>query len=227
MRIAIFAQVSSTHLDKLISWDELREMNGHSQDDHTVPRISESEYTLEERHDVFTRVQLLELSENGQYLPVEVVQNNADDIGAFQLHQGLQRRISISMTHSLTEGLPWDDLKALRIGGIHLIDSSGHIADLGSTTPDIPLKQIQEPMIRDNADGTSNITIVGQWDSSCHQRAISDTSCPLLGCHLIPTRESHDIFYRTATSNSASIICSSSVNVQILLEPNANYSFHR
>ncbi|KEF63366.1 kinesin family member 1/13/14 [Exophiala aquamarina CBS 119918] len=174
MKIAIFAQVSSTHLDKLISWDELREMNGHFQDEHAGARISDSEYNLEERHDVFARVQVLELAENGQYLPVEVVQNNADDIGAFQLHQGLQRRISVSMTHSFTEGLPWDDVKALRIGGVHLIDSSGRVADLGSTTPDIPLKRIQEPMIRDNADGTSNITIVGQWDSSLHKSLLLD-----------------------------------------------------
>lgn len=174
MKIAIFAQVSSIHLDKLISWDELREMNEKPPDQRPAPRLPESEYNIEERHDVFAKVQILELAENGQYMPVEVVQINADDHGAFQLHQGLQRRISVNLTHVLTEALPWDDLKALRVGEVHLIDSSGRVADIGSVTPDIPLKQIQEPMIKDNADGTSNITIIGQWDSSLHKSLLLD-----------------------------------------------------
>ncbi|OAG40094.1 hypothetical protein AYO21_05775 [Fonsecaea monophora] len=174
LKIAIFAQVSSTHLDKLISWDELREMNEHPPDQQPSHRLPESEYSMEERHDVFAKVQILELAENGLYMPVEVIHNSPNDIGAFQLHQGLQRRISINLTHVLTEGLPWDDLKSLRVGEVHQLDSSGRITDIASVTPDIPLKQIQEPMIKDNADGTSNITIVGQWDSSLHKTLLLD-----------------------------------------------------
>ncbi|KAK5555705.1 hypothetical protein LTR46_006146 [Exophiala xenobiotica] len=174
LKIAIFAQVSSTHLDKLVSWDELREMDEQPADHETAHRLPESEYSIEERHDVFAKVQMLELAENGQYMPVEVLQTSADDNGAFQLHQGLQRRISITLTHCFTESLPWDDLNSLRIGEVHLIDSSGRVADIGSVTPDIALKQIQEPMIRDNADGTSNITVIGQWDSSLHKSLLLD-----------------------------------------------------
>ena len=174
LKIAIFAQVSSTHLDKLISWDELREMNEQPLDLQPAHRISEAEYSLEERYDVFAKVQVLELAETGLYSPVEVVQSDPNDKGAFQLHQGLQRRIAVNLTHVLTEGLPWDDLKNLRVGEVHLINASGHVADIGSVTPDIPLKQIQEPMIKDNADGTSNITIIGQWDSSLHKSLLLD-----------------------------------------------------
>ncbi|KIW41903.1 uncharacterized protein PV06_05499 [Exophiala oligosperma] len=174
LKIAIFAQVTSTHLDKLMSWDELREMNEIPPDHQAAPRLPESEYNVEERHDVFAKVQMLELAENGQYMPVEVLQTSADDNGAFQLHQGLQRRISITLTHCFTESLPWDDLNGLRIGEVHLVDSSGRIADITSVTPDIALKQIQEPMIKDNADGTSNITVIGQWDSSLHKSLLLD-----------------------------------------------------
>ncbi|EXJ77891.1 kinesin family member 1/13/14 [Capronia epimyces CBS 606.96] len=174
LRLAILAQVSSTHLDKLVSWDELREMNEQPPQQQGSHRLAETEYNVEEHHDVFAKVQILELAENGQYLPVEVLQNSADDRGAFQLHQGLQRRVLVTLTHSLTEGLPWDDIKAFRVGEVHLIDSSGRIADIGSITPDIPVKQTQEPMIKDNADGTSNITIIGQWDSSLHKSLLLD-----------------------------------------------------
>jgi kinesin family member 1 len=174
LKIAIFAQVTSTHLDKLTSWDELREMMETPQDRQPAHRVPESEFNSEERHDVFVKVQFLELAENGQYMPVEVVQPTADDEGIHQLHQGLQRRISITLIQSHPESLPWDDLKSLRVGEIHLIDSSGRIADIGSLTPDLPLKQIQEPMIKDNADGTSTVTIVGQWDSSLHKSLLLD-----------------------------------------------------
>ena len=174
LRVSIYAQITSMHLDKLISWDEIRESAEKPSDGPVAPRLPESEYQREERHDIFAKIQVLELAENGQYLPVEVVQANAEDEGVHQLHQGLQRRIMVSMTHSFTESLPWDDLKALRVGDIHLIDSSGRIADLDSVSPDVRLKQTQEPMIRDNADGTSNITIVGQWDSSLHKSLLLD-----------------------------------------------------
>lgn len=174
LRIALFAHATSMHLDKLTSWDELREMMDRPMVQPEAHRLPESEYNPEERHDVFVKVQILELAENGQYMPVEALQSSALDNGVYQLHQGLQRRILVSMTHSLTESLPWDDLKSLRVGQVHLIDSSGRLADMNSTTPDINLKQIQEPMIRDNADGTSSITIIGQWNSSLHKSLLLD-----------------------------------------------------
>lgn len=174
LKVSIYAQITSMHLDKMISWDEIRESAEKPSDAPVAPRLPESEYQLEERHDIFAKIQVLELAENGEYLPVEVVQANAEDEGVYQLHQGLQRRIMVSMTHSLTESLPWDDLKALRVGDIHLIDSSGRIADLDSVSPDVKLKQTQEPMIKDNADGTSNITIIGQWDTSLHKSLLLD-----------------------------------------------------
>ncbi|RMZ87452.1 hypothetical protein DV736_g5323, partial [Chaetothyriales sp. CBS 134916] len=175
LKIAIYAQVTTTHLDKLTSWDELREMMETPQEARqSTHRLPESEYQTEDRHDVFAKVQLLELAESGQYLPVEVLHADDIDDGVHQLHQGLQRRISITLTQTLSDSLPWDDLKNLRVGDVHLIDSMGHVADIGSTTPDISFKQVQEPMIQDNADGTSNVTIIGQWDSSLHKSLLLD-----------------------------------------------------
>lgn len=174
LKIVIYARVSSMHLDKLISWDELREMAEHPPVQTTSSRLPESEFSVEERHDVFAKVQVLELAESGQYLPVEALQVSDSEPGIHQLHQGLQRRISVSLTYSLSDSLPWDDIKNLRVSGVHLIDSNGRVTDASTTTPEIMLKQIQEPMIRDNADGTSNITFVGQWDSSLHKSLALD-----------------------------------------------------
>ena len=174
LKVAIYAQVTSMHLDRLVSWDEIRESAETLSAVTRGPRLPESEYHSEERHDVFAKIQILELTENGQYMPVEVVQSSALDNGVYQLHQGLQRRVKISLTHNLTEVLPWDDFHRLRIGGVHLVDPSGKIANLESLTSEIILKQIQEPMIKDNADGTSNISVIGQWDSSLHNSPLLD-----------------------------------------------------
>lgn len=175
LKIAVYAQLSHMHLDKLTSWDEIRNAE-ESQAQHAQPlhRLPESEYHSEDRHDIFARVHFLELAENGQYLPVEVTQADALDSGIHQLHQGVQRRVSVTLTHSLSESMPWDDVLDLSLGDVHLIDASDKVADLDSQTPDVILKPIQEPMIKDNADGTSNITIIGQWDSSLHRSQLLD-----------------------------------------------------
>ncbi|DAA72779.1 TPA_exp: Uncharacterized protein A8136_5448 [Trichophyton benhamiae CBS 112371] len=158
-----------------IHWDEMRDAPEAPPQKRKAPRIAESEYFQEERHDVFAGVQILELAENGEYLPVDVVQANSLEAGTYQLHQGLQRRIVVNLAHSSTESLPWDDVTGLRVGGIRLLDPWGKVPDLDDgKSADIPLKMIQEPMVKDNADGSSNITIIGQWDSSSHGSLLLD-----------------------------------------------------
>jgi kinesin family protein 1 len=174
LKICIYARVTQMHLDKLISWDEMRDSAELPPQKRKAPRIPESEFFSEERHDVFARVQVLELAESGEYLPVEVVQSNSLDTGTYQLHQGLQRRILVSLTYSSTESLPWDDLTNIRVGSVRLLDPWGKIPDQDFQTPDVPLKFVQEPMVKENADGTSNVTLVAQWDSSLHGSLLLD-----------------------------------------------------
>ncbi|KAI9367836.1 hypothetical protein BJX61DRAFT_266945 [Aspergillus egyptiacus] len=174
LKICVYARVTQMHLDKLLSWDDMRDSAEPGPQDQKTPRIAESEYFSEERHDVFARVQVLELSETGEYLPVEVVQNNALEAGTYQLHQGLQRRISVNLTHSSSEKLPWNGLTNLRVGSVRLLDPWGKIPDQDLQTPDVSVKFVQEPTVRNNADGTSHVTLVGQWDSSLHHSLLLD-----------------------------------------------------
>ncbi|EEP76529.1 hypothetical protein UREG_01378 [Uncinocarpus reesii 1704] len=162
------------HRYKLLSWDEMRDAPEGPPQKRKAPRIPESEFYSEERHDVFARIQILELAESGQYLPVDVLQTNNLDPGTYQLHQGLQRRIVVDLTYNSTESLPWDDITALRVAAVHLLDPWGKIPDMETQTSDIQLKLVQEPMLRDNADGTSNVTLIGQWDSSLHGSLLLD-----------------------------------------------------
>ena len=171
LRASIFARVSSMHLDKLLSWDDMRD---------AVPgkdkqaRINESQFYTQEKHDLLSRVQLLELNEAGEYAAVEVAQASELDSGTFQLHQGIQRRICINISHSSGDALPWGDITAVRVGKIRLVDSGGKTPDMGSKDPDVTLKLSQAPIYRENANGTRNITVYAQWDSSIHGSLLLD-----------------------------------------------------
>lgn len=174
LRVAIFAKVSSMHLDKLLSWDDMRDAVPSSRSQPKSARISEAHFYTEEKHDLLSRVQILEMDENGEYVPMEVAQTGELDTGTFQLHQGLQRRITINLSHSSGDMLPWDDVVAIRVGKIQLVDAAGKNPDMGSVSPNVALKLASKPIFRQNANGTRNITIVGQWDSSLHGSLLLD-----------------------------------------------------
>ena len=174
LRVSIFAKVTSMHLDKLLSWDDMRDSAQRPNVKRTNSRLPETEFYNEERHDIFARVQILEIGEEGTYQPVEVIQNNALDTGAYQLHQGLQRRVVVKLTHSSGQALEWRDIPHFRIGKILLVDANGRIPDMSSPLPDVSLKLTSPPQVTDNADGTSNVTLMCQWDSSMHGSLLLD-----------------------------------------------------
>ena len=176
LQVGIFSRVTTLYLDKLLSWDDMRESARESPiSNQRQPhaRISESEYYALEQHDVFARVQMLEMSETGEYHPVEVEQHNTLENGTYQLHQGLQRRIVVHLTHTSSDTLGWKDISCMRVGNIRLVDPWGKVPDL-SISPEIQLKLVYPPSIEDDSSGTSQITIIGQWDSSLHDSTLLD-----------------------------------------------------
>lgn len=174
LRVSIFSKVSSMHLDKLLSWDDMRDAPLTTAKKRKSARIAENQFHGEEKHDVFARVQILELDENGDYAPVEVFQINDIDAGSFQLHQGLQRRVVINLSHNSGEALQWQDVTNIRVGRVQLIDHVGKTPDLSSHASEIALKLVNKPVFKANANGTCNVTIVGQWDSSLHGSLLLD-----------------------------------------------------
>lgn len=173
LRVSVFAKVTATHLDKLLSWDDLRDHVRPAKEGKTA-RIAETHFFAEEKHDVFCRVQILELSENGDYLPVEVLQTSDLDRGTFQLHQGIQRRIVVNLTHSCGASLPWDQIDNLRVGGVKLLDHRGRVTQEPESGEEIKLKLHLDPVMRCNTNGTTSIAIIGQWDSSLHNSLLLD-----------------------------------------------------
>jgi kinesin family member 1 len=174
LRVSIFAKVTNMHLDKLLSWDDMRDSAPQPKQKRRNARLPESEYHTEQRHDIFARLQLHEISEFGDYQPVEVLCNNAHDAGAYQLRQGLQRRIVISLTHNSGKALQWTDVNNLRVGRVILLDNDGKASDLDTPQAEVLLKLVSPPSVKENADGTSNVLVHCQWDSSMHASPLLD-----------------------------------------------------
>ena len=180
LRVSVFAKVTGMHLDKLLSWDDMRDTssppvtNKRPEIMRHASRLPESEYYTEERHDVFARVHILEIGEDGEYEPVEVVQAGTLDQGAYQLHQGLQRRVMLTLTHSCKDALPWSEVTHLRAGQVHLMDASGSVQDVNPGQTDVNLSVVSPPVVRTNPDGTTNVKVMAQWDSSAHGSLLLD-----------------------------------------------------
>lgn len=176
--ISLYASVASMHMDKMLSWDEIRESNDKDvaeqmQEEHGA-RIPESQYFRREPHDIFAKVKILEMSEAGEYMAVEVEQSSNVDPGTYQLRQGLQRRIIVNLAYSSGESLQWKEIKSMRVGNPRLVDPRASIPYPSSPGTDVSLKLVQQPRFEENGNGTKEVTLTGQWDSSLHGSSLLD-----------------------------------------------------
>lgn len=172
--IEFYARLRPTYLERMERWDEMRDqkqITRSSPSPRSTPslsmRRSETEFVTEQLHDVVAWLQICELSPDGSYSPVPVVSRGTLDPGCFQLHQGLQRRIVLSLTCNSGRQLPWTELTRIRIGNIRLLDDKGRIHE-PSSKPLVTLPLLQEQPIVYKADGTGNLTAHAVWDSSVH-----------------------------------------------------------
>ncbi|KAG9096061.1 kinesin-like protein Klp8 [Ceratobasidium sp. 370] len=175
--IEFFAQTKASYLERLERWDELRElrMNPRPSSSSGDPkptnlplmRRSEADFVVEQSHDVVVWAQIRELTSDGEYLPVAVQSTGHLDPGVFCIHQGLQRRITLTMITNSGRQLPWVQVSRARVGNVRLLDPRGQVQD--STSKDFyELKLTKDQPTEFNSDGTSTLTANALWDSSVH-----------------------------------------------------------
>jgi len=184
--IEFFAAVTPTYLERLERWDEMREQrtpftngNGAHTNGTTSPRSqsprpstqpmrrSETEFFMEQTHDVVAWVQLCELGPDGEYVPVPVVTSRGSDPGTYTLHQGLQRRITLHLACNSGRQLPWSELTRVRIGNVRLLDQKGRLHD-SMSKPLVTLPLLQQQGVEFKPDGTGELRAETLWDSSVH-----------------------------------------------------------
>ena len=176
--ISLYSKITPMHMEKLLSWDEMRESGDRDAVERLQrsrgARIPETEYFRQEPHDIFAKVKILEMSEAGEYMPVDVEQSSNIDPGTYQLRQGLQRRVIVNLAYSSSESLLWKAVRSIRIGNLRLFDTKASMPFPNSPSTEVFLKILQEPRLVENANGTKEVTVNGQWDSSLHGSSLLD-----------------------------------------------------
>lgn len=82
-----------------------------------LPCPSSLSSTVLSKHDVLVWFEICELAPTGEYVPTVV--EHSDDLpcrGMFLLHQGIQRRIRLTIVHEHTQEIKWKDIRELVVG---------------------------------------------------------------------------------------------------------------
>ncbi|XP_054265654.1 kinesin-like protein unc-104 [Macrosteles quadrilineatus] len=118
------------------------------------------------KYDVLVWFEICELAPNGEYVPAVV--DHSDDLpcrGLFLLHQGIQRRIRITIVHEHAPELRWKDVRELVVGRIRNTpepeeeDNDSSVLSLGL----FPGELVEIP-----GDDRVMFRFEAAWDSSLH-----------------------------------------------------------
>ncbi|KAF9408806.1 kinesin-like protein Klp8 [Podila epigama] len=145
------------------SLDSLRSIGGLSD-----RSSADSQQPQEEYHDVLAHIQVCEMGADGEYVPVQVLSNSPLDPGSFQLRQGLQRRIVLTLTHTSGKQFQWARVSKIQVGKIRLVDNKGRITD-SPPRDDVSLNIVPGQSVQYPVDGTSELVVQASWDSTLHE----------------------------------------------------------
>nr|XP_036231170.1 kinesin-like protein unc-104 isoform X18 [Bactrocera oleae] len=127
--------------------------------------------TVLAKHDVLVWFEICELAPNGEYVPSVV--EHSDDLpcrGLFMLHQGIQRRIRITIVHEPTAEVKWRDIRELVVGRIRNTPESSDDLDEDSCVLSLglfPGETLDVP-----GDDRSFYRFEAAWDSSLHNSTL-------------------------------------------------------
>ena len=187
--IEFFAHLRPSYIERMERWDEMREAKvsfprpnsadpeggdeKSEEEKSTLPymRRAETDFVVQQSHDIVAWVQVCELGPDGNYAPVPVVLSKGGvDPGSFTLHQGLQRRLIVTMSSNSGKQFPWIEITKVRVGNVRVVDSQGRVyasdEERGKTMVTVPLLKDQVTEFR--ADGTGLLRAECLWDSSVH-----------------------------------------------------------
>ncbi|GAA6050001.1 hypothetical protein JCM3770_001907 [Rhodotorula araucariae] len=187
-QVSIFARVRLPHFDRIERWDEARDgpstakvanapavrgdpVNGD------VTRRPETELIGLQQHDILARIEIRELGEGGEYVPVQVVSANPLDAGAFFLRQGIQRRLVLELSHNSGRALAWRRVSKVALGNVRMLDSRGR-THAATSAADAELRGIGTPRAQFSNDGLATLAFAGAWDSSVHDSPHLNRSTP-------------------------------------------------
>uniref|UniRef100_A0A5S6Q9F7 Kinesin-like protein unc-104 n=1 Tax=Trichuris muris TaxID=70415 RepID=A0A5S6Q9F7_TRIMR len=130
----------------------------------TSPLPSISHNRVHCKHDLLVHFEICELAPNGEYSSAFVSHSqNAPTDGVFLLHQGIQRRVRVTICHEACSDLKWIDCQELVIGRIRCTPDST-LEDIDALS--LGLFQGHYLQVRD--DNKIYFQFEAAWDSSLH-----------------------------------------------------------
>ncbi|XP_041675691.1 kinesin-like protein unc-104 isoform X4 [Drosophila eugracilis] len=127
--------------------------------------------TVLAKHDVLVWFEICELAPNGEYVPSVV--EHSDDLpcrGLFLLHQGIQRRIRITIVHEPTAEVKWKDINELVVGRIRNTPESSDEQDEDACV--LSLGLFPGEVLEVPGDDRSFYRFEAAWDSSLHNSTL-------------------------------------------------------
>lgn len=121
--------------------------------------------------DVLVWFEICELAPNGEYVPVVV--EHSDELpcrGLFLLHQGIQRRIRITIVHDRVSEIKWRDIRELVVGRIRNSPESEDDEDNDNSVLSLglfPGEYLEVP-----GDDRVMFRFEAAWDSSLHNSSL-------------------------------------------------------
>ncbi|XP_026747761.1 kinesin-like protein unc-104 isoform X4 [Trichoplusia ni] len=122
---------------------------------------------LHSKHDLLVWFEICELAPSGEYVPAVV--EHSDELpcrGLFLLHQGIQRRIRITILHEPSQDLQWTDVRELVVGRIRNSPEANEDASDGDEDGALSLGLF--PGERPTLDDRAVFRFEAAWDSSLH-----------------------------------------------------------
>ncbi|XP_063227790.1 kinesin-like protein unc-104 isoform X3 [Bacillus rossius redtenbacheri] len=128
------------------------------------------------KYDVLVWFEICELAPSGEYVPAVV--DHGDELpcrGLFLLHQGIQRRLRVTVVHEAAPELRWRDVRELVVGRIRGTpecdgeDGDSSVLSLGL----FPGERLELP-----GDDRCMFRFEAAWDSSLHNSALLNRVTP-------------------------------------------------
>ncbi|KAK8750322.1 hypothetical protein OTU49_014780 [Cherax quadricarinatus] len=128
------------------------------------------------RHDLLVWFEICELAQSGEYVPAVV--EHGDDLpcrGLFLLHQGIQRRIRITIVHEPSHDLIWRDVRELVVGRIRTTPES---EDDNNDASVLSLGLFPGEYLEYPGEDRTLFRFEAAWDSSLHNSIMLNRVTP-------------------------------------------------
>ncbi|XP_038138299.1 kinesin-like protein KIF1A isoform X14 [Cyprinodon tularosa] len=128
------------------------------------------------KHDLMVFFEICELEANGDYIPAVVDHRGGLPCqGTFLLHQGLQRRIAITIVHESAGDIEWNDVRELVVGRLRNTQE----ADETIIDPNIlSLNILSAGYVKPLQDDRTFYRFEAAWDSSMHNSLLLNRVTP-------------------------------------------------